>query len=1083
MRRLTIFLSSAAAAVLLLPSCKEPAEQPPALPQVTIHASVPGTKVALSPDGDGLHLAWEAGDALRVISGSQSSQFAIKDGFTDHEASFTGTAVTGSSFDILYPGTFATVAEAEATDFGYQVQDGNGSTAHLRYAALLSGVDNYTDIAFTEEWASAHGGTIKRAGAIKMDLTLPDGVTSVSGVSVDLAGRKLALELQNVDVSQTGQVLTAYLMTPWEDMQLAAGANVEIKVSSPDDTSYGTTVTLTDAKTLLAGHVSVFKVTKGLEEYPFAGGSGTESDPWLIANVRQLKNMMDLYAGAAAPADKNSFKKWFRLVRDIDASSIGSWTPLNNSGSFYKAIDFDGDGHTISGLKPAGTYASFVGVLYGTIKNVTFDGATINVGSVKTGVVAGFLGTDGLPGYCENVVVKNSSVTSTSYAGGFAGQVRNTGTVTGCSVINTTVTTIGHVGGFAAYADLGSGDKYDVPCIFTDCHVSGVTVNQNYTTAGERFTGGFIGCAAQTQTFKDCTVQATVNANKAAIQDVGGFIGRDSYAGANFNGCQVLDGTVVNASGAHVGGFIGYSEVAASYIDCSSAAAVNNTAEYTGGFAGLACGAASFTRCTASGDVSGYLYVGGFTGQAENASFNDCCYQDGTVSASGTTKYTLTAGFCGYATSGVSFRGCQVSGATVDAPKGQRIGGFVGQLGMSYTSLNNINLTGCSVSDTQVTGGTNTGGFIGVQYDNVSRCFVSGGSVTAKGAHCGGFSGFAQQGSATNCYTTAEVIGGSQSQVGGFVGIQYSSNISYCYSAGDISGGGSDMGAFTGQCALQGTAGSLDHCIGWHASLPICGYNPAEASITDCYAGNADSVSAQAVLLAWPATVWNLSGSLPMLLASTGRLPAIFVGDSITWQWARNSTSIAQSNLMIPFNSAYMTQSGSNVTVRFHPEFFSGHGYLDKGVSGQNTTQMLSRFEKDVIALEPQVVVIMGGTNDLAQGVTEEGIRDNLASMAQLATAAGIKVVLCSVTPCNNSSSRLKNPNTKGVHIIALNGLIKTLCESNGYTYCNYWDSMVDTDGLSLHPDYRLYDYLHPGPDGYDVMEGILQPILEGLLN
>ena len=187
MRRLTFFLSSAAAAVLLIPSCKEPAEQQPALPQVTIHASVPGnvTKVALTPDGDGLHLAWEAGDALRVISGSQSSQFAIKDGFTDHEASFTGTAVTGSSFDILYPGTFATVADAEATDFGYQVQDGNGSTAHLRYAALISGVDNYTDIAFTEEWAGAHGGTIKRAGAIKMDLTLPDGVTSVSGVSVE----------------------------------------------------------------------------------------------------------------------------------------------------------------------------------------------------------------------------------------------------------------------------------------------------------------------------------------------------------------------------------------------------------------------------------------------------------------------------------------------------------------------------------------------------------------------------------------------------------------------------------------------------------------------------------------------------------------------------------------------------------------------------------------------------------------------------------------------------------------------------------------------------------------------------------
>ena len=1080
-----IITSLAALSVLVSPSCKKAVDTPQAGPQVTIRACVPddATKVALTPSGDGLHLAWEAGDALRVISGSQSEQFAIKDGFTDHEASFTGTAVSGTSFDIIYPGTFASVSEAEASDFSYQEQDGNGSTAHLRYAALLSGVDDYTDIAFTQEWASAHGGAIKRAGAIKMDLTLPAGVTTVTGVDVDLAGRALALGLKNVDVSQSAQVLTAYLMTPWEDMELAAGSKVEIKVTASDDACYGISFSLAEARSLKAGHVSVFKVPNNIEEYRFAGGSGTEADPWLIANARQLRNMMTLYADAEAPADKNSFKKWFRLTKDIDASSISSWTPLNNSGSFYKAIDFDGDSHVISGLKLSGTYASFTGVLYGTLRNLTLDGATVSGSGTKCGVVAGFLGTDGLPGYCENVVVSNSTVTSTSYAGGFAGQVRNTGSVTGCSVVNTTVTTTGYAGGFTAYADLGSGDKYQVPCIFTDCHVTDVTVNQNYATDAAWYTGGFVGCAAQSSSFKNCTVKATINANKAAIQDVGGFIGRDTYAGANFNGCQVLEGTVINAKGAHAGGFIGYSESSASFIDCSSAASVTNTAEYTGGFAGMATGASAFTRCNVTGNVSGYLYVGGFAGMAENASFIDCSYSQGTVSGSGTTKYTLTAGFCGYATTGLAFRGCEVRGAVVKTDKGQRIGGFVGQLGSSYTSLNNISLAGCNVSDAQVTGGTNTGGFVGVQYDNISRCYVSGGSVTAKNAHCGGFAGFAQQGSATNCYTTAEVIGGSQSQVGGFVGIQYSSNISYCYSAGAISGGGSDMGAFTGQCALQGTPGSIDHCIGWHASLPFFGYNPAEATITECYAGNSESVSAQATMQAWPTTVWDLSGSLPQLLASSGSIPAIFVGDSITWQWARNSNTFAQSSLLIPFNSAYMTQSGSNVTVKFHPGFFSGHGYLDKGVSGQNTTQMLSRFEKDVVVLGPRVVVIMGGTNDLAQGVSEEGIRDNLAAMAQLATAAGIKVVLCSVTPCNNSSSRLKNPNTKGVHIIALNGLIKSLCESSGYTYCNYWDAMVDTDGLSLHPDYRLYDYLHPGPDGYDVMEGILQPILEGLLN
>jgi lysophospholipase L1-like esterase len=146
---------------------------------------------------------------------------------------------------------------------------------------------------------------------------------------------------------------------------------------------------------------------------------------------------------------------------------------------------------------------------------------------------------------------------------------------------------------------------------------------------------------------------------------------------------------------------------------------------------------------------------------------------------------------------------------------------------------------------------------------------------------------------------------------------------------------------------------------------------------------------------------------------------------------------------------------------------------------------MLARFQKDVIDLTPEAVVIMGGTNDLAQGVTKEDIVANIASMAQMATDAGIKVVLCSVTPCDDSYSRLSNPKTKGAHIVTLNGMIKSLADSNGYTYCDYWSSLVTdpVNDLSLKAEYRLYDNLHPGPDGYDVMEGIIQPILESLLN
>ena len=130
MKKIAFSCAFAFAAALLAPSCVKSVEASSSRQEVTIHAAVPaeGSRIALTDNGDGLHLAWEAGDGLRVISGSQSEAFAIKEGFTDHEASFTGAEVTGDSFDIMYPATFASIEEAEASDFRYQVQNGNGST-------------------------------------------------------------------------------------------------------------------------------------------------------------------------------------------------------------------------------------------------------------------------------------------------------------------------------------------------------------------------------------------------------------------------------------------------------------------------------------------------------------------------------------------------------------------------------------------------------------------------------------------------------------------------------------------------------------------------------------------------------------------------------------------------------------------------------------------------------------------------------------------------------------------------------------------------------------------------------------------
>lgn len=211
---------------------------------------------------------------------------------------------------------------------------------------------------------------------------------------------------------------------------------------------------------------------------------------------------------------------------------------------------------------------------------------------------------------------------------------------------------------------------------------------------------------------------------------------------------------------------------------------------------------------------------------------------------------------------------------------------------------------------------------------------------------------------------------------------------------------------------------------------------------------------------------------------------AVYTGDSITWQWGTAPREIAKEKIVIPLDPlpAYLTDKGSNVQVTWHPGFFSQHDYVDKGVSGETTAQMLARYQKDVLSQDPFCVVIMGGTNDLAQGVSKEDILKNLSAMAEQADAAKMKVVLCSVTPCNQKYSKLTAPNTKGEHIKRLNAMIQAYAAEKGYTYCDYYPALVAGDGVSLKEEYCLYDRLHPNPDAYTVMEGIIQPILESLL-
>lgn len=212
---------------------------------------------------------------------------------------------------------------------------------------------------------------------------------------------------------------------------------------------------------------------------------------------------------------------------------------------------------------------------------------------------------------------------------------------------------------------------------------------------------------------------------------------------------------------------------------------------------------------------------------------------------------------------------------------------------------------------------------------------------------------------------------------------------------------------------------------------------------------------------------------------------AIFIGDSITWQWGLVTRKTGTTDkLVIPFNPApdWMIISDNNVVVTWHAGFFTLNDYVNEGVSAEKTSQMVNRFQEDVLSQDPRCVVIMGGTNDLAYGLTQDQIMANLKDMAERAAALNMKVVLCSVTPCNMPYSRL-TPQEKGTHILALNQSIREYADGKGFAYCDYHQVLVADDGLSLKDEYCLYDKLHPNPDAYTAMEGVIKPIIDSVLS
>ena len=213
----------------------------------------------------------------------------------------------------------------------------------------------------------------------------------------------------------------------------------------------------------------------------------------------------------------------------------------------------------------------------------------------------------------------------------------------------------------------------------------------------------------------------------------------------------------------------------------------------------------------------------------------------------------------------------------------------------------------------------------------------------------------------------------------------------------------------------------------------------------------------EATLDDWPALSRYREANAKAGPPARGERRVVFMGDSITDSWD---------------------------DPRFGG-FFPGKPYFDRGISGQTTPQMLLRFRADALALQPRAVVILAGTNDIAGNTgpaTLESIEDNLASMAELARAAGVRVVLASLLPVSDYERRNGAPVVQTARrppekIRALNEWIRSYAATHGLVHLDYYAATVDEKGFLK--DELSDDGLHPNAKGYDVMRPLAERAIE----
>jgi lysophospholipase L1-like esterase len=227
----------------------------------------------------------------------------------------------------------------------------------------------------------------------------------------------------------------------------------------------------------------------------------------------------------------------------------------------------------------------------------------------------------------------------------------------------------------------------------------------------------------------------------------------------------------------------------------------------------------------------------------------------------------------------------------------------------------------------------------------------------------------------------------------------------------------------------------------------------AQAGTAAVTADSAARIAAMEAKLAdWPQLARYRAANAALAPAAEGEDRVVFYGASMTEFWGKNGTS-----------------------------FFPGKPYVNRGISGQTTAQMVVRFRQDVIDLHPKAVVILAGTNDVAENtgpMTPEMTEDNWQSMAELAKENGIRVIFASITPSTDFPWHMGLKPAEKIRV--RNAWLKGYCESNGLTYLDYYSALTNEEG-GMKKEFTV-DGVHASAKGYEVMAPLAQAAIDKTL-